>query len=110
MLLINHFFKRKHVLILQFSQHIYAEQHFNIMDKTIEVIIREINHQRNREPSSAKTIASCKNVVQENKCGERCYHNPKILTNYLYSNRCNHTDYLWTLTYKLIPLERTFGQ
>ena len=41
------------------------------------------NHWRNREPSSANTEASGKNVVQETISSDRCYHNPKILTNYL---------------------------
>ena len=37
----------------------------------------------NREPSSAKTEAWGKNVVQETISSDRCYHNPKILTNHL---------------------------
>ena len=46
------------------------------------VVIKK-NPQGSREPSSAKTIASGKNVVQATISGDRCHRNPKILINYL---------------------------
>ena len=43
----------------------------------------EKNPRGKGEPSSAKTKASAKNVVQATISGDRCHRNPKILINYL---------------------------
>ena len=72
----------KHFLILQLNQQMYAHQHWNVLHKNVNIVVIEKNPQRKGEPSSAKSIASGKNVVQATICGDRCHRNIKILANY----------------------------